>query len=73
MDFLGCLNDDAFGPSVQGCRGNFDFTLQFEKIFFSIIPSSIFIALALTRIFLLCRRPAIVGGALFRGFKLVRI
>lgn len=41
MDFSGCLNDsaDVFDPVVKGCRGNFDFTIQFETIFFSLIPN----------------------------------
>jgi hypothetical protein len=73
MDFTGCLNDDAFGPSVLGCRGDFDFTLQFEKIFLSIIPSSIFVALALTRTAILVRKPTIVKGTAFKYTKLVRL
>lgn len=39
MDFSGCLNDEAIEPTVLGCRGNFDFTIKFEKIVFSVIPS----------------------------------
>lgn len=40
MDFSGCLNDGAIEPAVVGCRGDFDFTIKFEKIVFSLIPSA---------------------------------
>lgn len=41
MDFSGCLNDgeNVLDPVVKGCRGDFDFTIQFETIFFSLIPN----------------------------------
>jgi ATP-binding cassette subfamily C (CFTR/MRP) protein 1 len=72
MDFSACLEDESLGPSVHECRDGFDFTLTFEKVFFSLIPASIFIATALTRITFLVRRPQIVGsGATLRGLKLV--
>ncbi|KAK3325989.1 P-loop containing nucleoside triphosphate hydrolase protein [Apodospora peruviana] len=73
MDFSGCLNDDSLGPAVEGCRGDFDFTIKFEKIFMSIIPSAIFVAVSLPRIVQLHRRPAIIGGALLRSAKLTTI
>lgn len=72
MDFSGCLNDESLGPAVEGCRGDFDFTIKFEKIFLSMIPASIFIAASLPRIVHLKRQPTIVGGALLRIAKLVR-
>lgn len=72
MDFAACPDDDMFGPAVRGCRGDFDFTLKFEKIFFDIIPASVFIAGALTRIlYLYTRAPVLVGGNWFRYLKLV--
>lgn len=71
MDFLGCLNDESFGPTVQGCRGDFDFTIMFEKIFFALIPTAVFIAVCLPRAVYLTRRPTIVGGAIFRNIKSV--
>ncbi|KAI0845220.1 P-loop containing nucleoside triphosphate hydrolase protein [Daldinia vernicosa] len=37
MDFSGCVNDELFGPTVRGCRGDFDFTIVFENVFFSLI------------------------------------
>lgn len=69
MEFSGCPDDASLGPAVQGCRGNFDFTLKFEKIFFALIPASIFIAVSVSRIVYLTRRPLLVGGALLRSVK----
>lgn len=71
MDFAGCADDSSFGPSVHGCRDGFDFTLKFEQIFFSILPSSIFIALGLPRLWLLLRRPCVVDGVWFQLTKAV--
>ncbi|KAK4224267.1 canalicular multispecific organic anion transporter 1 [Podospora fimiseda] len=73
MDFYGCVDDHSFGPSVHGCRDDFDFTIKFEKIFFSLIPASIFIALSLSRIVYLGRKPFIVTGRLLLGSKLATI
>lgn len=73
MEFAGCSNDQAFGPSVHGCRGDFDFTIKFEKIFFSLIPSSIIVAIAAPRLIALTRRTLVVTGAWFQFTKLVRI
>ncbi|TVY83913.1 ABC transporter FUM19 [Lachnellula suecica] len=70
MDFSGCLDDGTFGPAVHECRDGFDFTIKFEKIFLSLIPASIFIALALTRTVFLLGQPKIVhGGSILRGAK----
>lgn len=33
--------DDVFGPAVQGCRNNFDFTLLFEQSLFQIAPCAL--------------------------------
>ncbi|RYP20476.1 hypothetical protein DL765_002775 [Monosporascus sp. GIB2] len=66
MDFSGCLNDESIGPAAEGCRGDFDFTIEFEKIFFALIPTAIFIASCPARIVYLLRRPAIVGGSFLR-------
>jgi hypothetical protein len=48
-----CLpaNDDLFGPAVQACRDNFDFTLLFEQAILSIGPSTILLLLTPFRIF----------------------
>ncbi|KAJ0326928.1 hypothetical protein COL5a_006483 [Colletotrichum fioriniae] len=68
-----CLNDDSLGPSVQGCRGDFDFTLRFERIFLAIIPAAVFIALSLPRVACLARKPRIVGAKTFQTIKLAII
>ncbi|KAK3996623.1 canalicular multispecific organic anion transporter 1 [Cladorrhinum sp. PSN332] len=73
MDFSGCVDDHSFGPAVRGCRDDFDFTIKFEKIFFSLIPASIFIALSLSRIVHLGRKPFSVTGRLLLGAKLAAI
>lgn len=42
-DLLGlCLNDNSIGPVVRGCREDFNFTVEFKKIFFLMLPSFIF-------------------------------
>ncbi|KAF5510100.1 ABC transporter FUM19 [Colletotrichum siamense] len=71
MGFFACVDDESIGPSVQGCRDDFDFTLKFEQIFLSILPSSIFIALSLPRAVSLLRKPNIVGGTLLQCVKIV--
>ncbi|KAB5582941.1 ABC transporter [Coniochaeta sp. 2T2.1] len=73
MEFSGCLNDAAFGPAVQGCRDDFDFTLRFEKIFLSTLPAAVFIALSIPRIVFLIRRPKIAGGLAWQVVKQVRL
>ncbi|SPQ21485.1 0a5b51b6-253b-4161-aad1-e30c33b8129a [Thermothielavioides terrestris] len=73
MDFSGCADDDSFGPAVRGCRGDFDFTIKFEKIFFALIPAPIFIAFSLARIVHLARKRVIVGSAFLRAAKIPTI
>jgi hypothetical protein len=67
-----CLNDDSLGPSVRGCRGDFDFTIKFERLFLAIIPTAIFVALSLSRVALLLQKPRIVGAIWLQFIKLVR-
>ncbi|PWY75050.1 ABC transporter [Aspergillus heteromorphus CBS 117.55] len=64
-----CASDGSFGPTVEGCRGDFDFTLKFENIVLSILPSAVFITLSIPRVILLARRPSIVGGAFLQSVK----
>jgi hypothetical protein len=71
MATTNCLNDHDFGPVVKGCRGDFDFTLRFELIIFSLVPSSIFVLVALLRCFQLHKRRTIVDAKLFLAAKLV--
>ncbi|KAF3939696.1 hypothetical protein ABW19_dt0206417 [Dactylella cylindrospora] len=62
--------DASFGPIVQGCRDNFDFTFAFEQYFFSIAPSTLFLILGSVRLAVLNKREAIVSGGLLRLIKL---
>lgn len=43
--------DNAFGPVVRGCRGDFDFTLTFEQCFFAIAPSAAMLVLGGIRLY----------------------
>ncbi|KAI0391240.1 P-loop containing nucleoside triphosphate hydrolase protein [Xylariaceae sp. FL0594] len=71
--FSSCSNDDAFGPGVTGCRDNFDFTVEFELLIFSIVPAALFIFLAIWRVALLIRRPVVVYAPKLQLLKLVAI
>lgn len=67
-------DDASFGPTINGCRGNFDFTLLFEQSFFSITPSSLFLLLSAARLsILLSRRTRQVSGTRFQLGKLAAI
>ncbi|KAI0894640.1 ABC multidrug transporter [Annulohypoxylon nitens] len=72
MLFSACAdtNDQSLGPNVLGCRGDFDFTIRFEQLFFSLVPAVIFILASPWRIALLARRPTIVGAPLLRLAKI---
>ncbi|KAL7621968.1 hypothetical protein AAE478_007469 [Parahypoxylon ruwenzoriense] len=72
MLFSACAdaNDQSVGPNVLGCRGDFDFTITFEQLFFSIVPSAVFVVASLWRTALLIRRPVIVDAPLLRLTKL---
>ncbi|KAK8042694.1 hypothetical protein PG994_013177 [Apiospora phragmitis] len=65
--------DGRFGPTVQGCRGNFDFTLSFEQYIFTILPASALLIAAPLRLFHLRKLPAVVGGSLLRHLKLAAL
>lgn len=73
MAATNCLNDDDFGPVVKGCRDDFDFTVKFELIIFSLIPCSIFILVAPLRCLQLKKRKTIVEARLFLVTKLVSV
>ncbi|OLN87448.1 Canalicular multispecific organic anion transporter 2-like protein 2 [Colletotrichum chlorophyti] len=52
------FSDNSFGPRVGiNCR-SFDFTLQFEDMFFACLPSALFILLAPSNIVTLLKKPA---------------
>lgn len=61
MDFANCVGDRSFGPAVEGCRDNFDFTLKFELLFFAIVPSAVFLVLAISRTIFLSREPVVTS------------
>lgn len=72
MDYSSCPNDATFGPAVHGCsHREFDFTLRFEAIFFSVLPAAIFIVIALARIIWLFKKSVIVTGRVFQFAKAV--
>lgn len=50
----------------------FDFNLRFEQVFFSIIPSAVFIVASLWRVLSKARQPAVVVAPVFQGAKVVR-
>jgi hypothetical protein len=66
-----CPNDSSIGPFVGACRGGFDFTLRFERIFLAFLPAALFIILALPRAAWLLRRPRILHGHALQFCKLV--
>ncbi len=55
-------NDDEFGPVVHGCRGDYDFTIFFEQIFFELTLSLIIVVICLIRLFLLFKQPKKTAG-----------
>ncbi|PYI08532.1 P-loop containing nucleoside triphosphate hydrolase protein [Aspergillus sclerotiicarbonarius CBS 121057] len=58
----GC-QDNSFGPYAgPGCRGGFDFTLQFEEIVMTLVPIAIFLAVASIRIWVLWKRCSVGAG-----------
>lgn len=64
--------DNVFGPQVEPCLRSFDFTLQFENIVFSVVPSAIFLSIAPIRLYFLRNaRKRVVGGSAFQISKLV--
>jgi hypothetical protein len=52
---------------------HFDFNLQFEQLYFSIIPSALFIVASLWRTLLQARKPKMVHSYAFQYPKLVCI
>ncbi|KAH7355014.1 hypothetical protein BKA65DRAFT_549091 [Rhexocercosporidium sp. MPI-PUGE-AT-0058] len=63
MEFSGSVNDESIGPTVEGCRGDFGFTIKVERICFVLISTTTFSAICLRRILYLIRRPVIVYSA----------
>lgn len=60
-----CHGDTSIGPTVQDCRGNFDFTIRFEKVVLSLLPTAIAILLFAWRLCSMDKRQrALIGGRL---------
>jgi hypothetical protein len=56
---------------LQLNQEGFDFNIQFEQLFFSIIPSAVFIVVSLWRMFSQARKPTVVNAPVFQLVKLV--
>ncbi|KAI5924949.1 ATPase-like protein [Camillea tinctor] len=67
----GCINDNEFGPAVQGCRDDFDFTIKFEGDILALLPNCLFVAASFLRIIYLTRRQEIVKNVTLRNIKLI--
>jgi hypothetical protein len=63
--------DRIFGPTVKGCRGNFDFTLTFEETILRILPSSCFLLFAVLKVLAMLRQPVVAWPGRRYWFKLV--
>ncbi|KAM0811819.1 hypothetical protein AB5N19_12175 [Seiridium cardinale] len=73
MPFSTCNHDDSIGPIVDGCRSGFDFTVLFELLAFTIIPSTLFLVASICRLPFLVRRRSIVHTMLQQATKLCAI
>jgi ATP-binding cassette subfamily C (CFTR/MRP) protein 1 len=63
--------EESFGPTVSGCRGNFDFTVAFEQIILSIAPSVVFLTLLPFRFHKLYGAPTKARGGWLLPAKVV--
>lgn len=66
-----CPSDFGFGPLVSGCRDDSDFTLLFEEIMFSIVPSACFLVLAFHQALFLRKQVGKPGKSLLELSKIV--
>ncbi|KAI3337286.1 putative ABC multidrug transporter [Xylariaceae sp. AK1471] len=60
----------GLGDLFQQDQATFDFNLQFEQLFFSMVPSALFIITSLWRTFYQARRPAVVHATTVQLIKL---
>ena len=67
----GCLNEDTLGPGVKGCRDDFDFTIKFEQLVFSVLPSVLLIVASIWRVRYLSTSVVVVHAPLLQSLKLV--
>jgi hypothetical protein len=65
------VNDDVFGPVIQGCRSNFDFTLLFEQTILSIGPAALLLLFAPPRVIRLLRSNKKTRPSRLRLYKTV--
>lgn len=68
---MACKSDNSFGPAIEGCRHNFDFTVLFEQTVFTLAPSCLFIVLSLGALARKARAPIVVHAPWLLRFKLV--
>lgn len=68
---MACNNDAWIGPTVRGCRDDFDFTVTFELVCLTLIPASLFCITSFVRIWSLVQRPRVVQGSAIWSLKLV--
>ncbi|TVY29246.1 ABC transporter [Lachnellula hyalina] len=63
------LNDNVFGPVVQGCRSGFDFTLLFEQTILSIGPAALLLLSTPPRLLRLLQTTRKTISSRLRSFK----
>ncbi|CEJ91550.1 hypothetical protein VHEMI07252 [[Torrubiella] hemipterigena] len=68
---MACPSDNSFGPTVGGCRDDFDFTVLFEQTVFTLTPSCFFILLSLPALVVKVRAPVVVQAAWLLRLKLI--
>ncbi|KAM0354779.1 hypothetical protein ACHAPU_000599 [Fusarium lateritium] len=61
------------GDLLQLNESRFDFNLQFEQLFFSVIPSVLFIVFSIWRSYTQARKPTVVDAPMFQLIKLTSI
>lgn len=68
-----CLQaDHSWGPTLpMHCHGEFDFTVHFEQIWLSIVPSILFLASSVPRLWQLRRAPIVIRNSRSQLVKLV--
>jgi hypothetical protein len=59
------------GGLLELNQEGFDFNIQFEQLFFSIIPSVLFIVSSIWRTLYQARKPTVVKAPVFQLLKLV--
>jgi hypothetical protein len=63
--------DTEYGALLLQDTGGFDFNLRFEQLFFTIVPSSLFIVASCSRMGFLVHRRKIVHAATLQYIKCV--